>query len=125
MKLSINISGTPTPEDSFKLTGLGELLERELRQNVSFQKGKQKGTKNSGGLVLGIEIAKFILSGVTTLLALLLYWKSQHPKYSITLKRNDYTVKIENLTTGKIKDVINKIESHKSSSNLEVIISKG
>ena len=123
MNISIKTRETISPEDSFELTKLGELIEREVKQNVRFEKVNKNGIK-SGGLTIGIEITGFIFSGISTLISILLYWKSQNPKYSVTLKRGDYTLKFENLKKKEFIDVVKKIESQRSKSNIEIIVTK-
>ncbi len=65
--------------------------------------------RKDGGLTIGISLASLALSGISTLVGALAYWKSTRPKYSVTIKQGDTTFQVTNLDQAEILDVTEKL----------------
>jgi hypothetical protein len=97
MKARISFVGDVLGEDSIRLTQLAELIESDCELSVEVKRKKSEFGVKNGGLAIGIAIASLGLASLRSLFTVLAYWKSQNPKYSISVTRGDLIETIENL----------------------------
>ena len=123
MDVYVNFRGNVTEEDSYHLNQLANLVEKDCDLPVQMnKKDLQKGVKD-GGLTIGLAIASLGLSAIGTLISVLSYWRSQQPKYSITVTRGDAQFVIDNMNQKQLQSVISQLEVKHSSASISVLVS--
>lgn len=122
MNISIKFDGKITEDDSFQLNQLAEQIEQECLVSVQVEKDKPQPGVKSDGFSIGLVIS-LGLSTVSTFIALLAYWQSRHPRYSVSLTQGDVTFKIDNIPPDKLQNAISKLKAQ-DTSHTEVVISR-
>ena len=127
MDVVIEFQNQVDDEDSFHLRELANLIEKECDLAVQVdEEATQQGTK-VGLLAVSLAVAGVALSAIIALISVLSYWKSQRPKYSVSVTRDDKTWTVSNLSSPhskQLQEFIDEIESHDSASDVVILISR-
>lgn len=93
--------GTVSSEFS---AAIDQLRDELAQADIQSQRAciKIHGAKD-GGLTIGLTIVGLALSGITTLLSCLSFWKSTRPDFTITVQRGDATITVKNLDQKEAK----------------------
>jgi len=123
MKAYIEFDGVVDAVDSYYLSQLAELIEKDTGLSVQRNEAEtQKGVK--ADLVTGLAIASLALSSVGTLITVLTFFESQRPKYSISVTHEDAEVSIENIKRDEVQSLVSKLNLEKSSSDIRILVSR-
>lgn len=117
--MEIKFNFNATHEDSNALSELNDLIRKQGRIETKTQVKKGEGEKADAMLV--IEIVSLVLTGVSTLITVLDYWNSKHPKYSITLKIGEDTFVKENMSQEEFEKAI-LAKQENPDSNAKILI---
>jgi hypothetical protein len=82
------------------------------------------GVKDDG-LVTAISLAGLVLSSVSTVVSVLVYWASTKPQYRVTLEADAATYELSNLDKQEVRTVIQELEAGSSAANVVVKVAKG
>jgi hypothetical protein len=75
-----------------------------------------------GGLTTAISVATLGLSAISTMITALSYWNSTRPKYKISVKSEDVSYELSNLSKAELRTVINSLkESTSNSAIIEIL----
>ncbi len=107
------------PEDSKMFDWLSEKLKD---QYLEVRKELREVPNSKGNLTVGIEIASLALNMGTVIVAILSYWKSQFPKYSVSVKIGDFQSEIENIDKATFEEYLK--EAKEKSKDIELNISE-
>lgn len=116
--VTIKFASTATVEDSLDLQELKNLLEKELGKTVTDVVAPPQSGIKDGGVLLGLTIAGLAFTAIGTLIQVLSYWQSQKPKYMITMKRDDITIQISDLSQEEMEQRIAEFEEKNASSDI-------
>lgn len=94
------------PKNDQDIARLHGLIERDCGVSVEREQTPGEIGQKDGGLTIALAIAGLALSGVSTLIATLSYWKSKIPKCSISVTRGETTLSIDNLSPKKVERLI-------------------
>lgn len=124
METRIKFEGDVTQEDSYNLGELANLIQQDCDLPVKLKKADSEGGVKDGGLIIGLTVIGLVLSAIGTLVSVLSYWKSQQPKYSLTISYGGKTLSIENMSSEQIKNEFTKLQAESTNSQIEIKISK-
>lgn len=122
MDASIKFATTATEETSYALEDLHALLlEHDLRAHL--QRAPASGGRKDGGLTLAIAVASLTLSGISTLISVLTFWRSTRSTGSISMTRGNVTLSVTNLPSDKIAEAAERFMAEPPSAELAIEIS--
>lgn len=110
MKVNINLLSPPDAIASQDLSELANMIKEDCCVAVEEEKVKSPEGRKDGGLTVGIAIASFTVSAISSLIAVLSYWQSTRPQYSLTVTSGAVEVTIERLSKEKFADISRKLE---------------
>ncbi len=123
MKVDIHYLNTPTPASSLALKELSEHIKQDCKADVSIDVKPTAGIKD-GGLAIGIAIASLALSGISTLITALVFWQSQHPRYSISFRSESVGFTFRGLSKPRSKALLDKLRELPNIDHLNIEISE-
>lgn len=112
--------------DVAKMRDLAELADQLVRADLpaSATTVAVPGVKDEG-LVTAISLAGLVLSSVSTVVSVLVYWASTKPQYRVTLETDAATYELSNLDKQEVRTVIQELEAGSSAANVVVKVAKG
>jgi hypothetical protein len=117
-----------TDDDSYNLEQLANLIEEDCDLPVEREKADSGQGVKDGGLTIGLTVVGLVISAIGTFIAALTYWKSQQPKYSLTVSLDGKILSIDNLSPEKVQEAITELNcasfSLSSTPKIEIKISK-
>ncbi len=96
MKVIIEIASKPTGPTSLDLEELSTLIKQDCEVAVERVATAPPFAGTKAEPVTALVIANLVLASLNTLLAVLSFWKSTHPTYTVTVTRGDKTLVIQN-----------------------------
>jgi hypothetical protein len=102
------------------------LIEQETDIAVQLKKDPSKEGRKDGGLTIALSIAGLALSAIGTIVSVISYWRSQQPKYSVSITCGNIKVVLDNVSPAHLQTVIQKLEeqNRSSSSDLTVLLAE-
>jgi hypothetical protein len=124
MDLCIAFEGDITEEKSYQTDCLAKLIKHECCLELKIERSEiQEGVKDDG-LAIGIAIASLGVAAIQSLVAVLQYWESKNPKYSLSIRMRNETFLIENLSKEEFKRKLRKIQTGIPTESIKVVISE-
>lgn len=111
MNTYINFVDSLTDDDSYNLEQLAKLIEEDCDLQVKREKADSGQGIKDGGVTIGLTVAGLVISAIGTFIAALAYWKSQQPKYSLTVRIDNKILSIDNLPQEKVQEAIAELNS--------------
>lgn len=102
--VTIEFIDTLTAEDSIAIVSLAETINDETPIVAQTSMEVKDGTK--GDLTFAIGIVTLGLTAISSLIAVLDYWRSRYPKYSISLKIGNTTYKKEGMDKKEFESIL-------------------
>jgi len=124
MDIFIKFEDAPTNEDSLQLTRLANLIEKDCDTSIQINKIDTKNGLKNGGLATGLTILGLGISAIGTFISVLSYWKSERPKYGVSINYNSIKLSMDNIQLHEIKKMISILETQNHLFNINVLISK-
>jgi hypothetical protein len=120
----ICFDSTIDAEDSLNLEQLAHMLSQDydLPANKEYQE-PVAGEKDSG-LIIAVSLIGVGISAIGTIISALSYWKSQVPKYSVTITTGEKTITLDTIKPDKLPEMISRIERDAASSETKILITK-
>jgi hypothetical protein len=109
MEIKLFYEGIPNVMISHEIQELGKIISEECDADVCQDRTPVDSVKKSDGLVIGISIASLAISGLSAFIAVLKYWRSSHPRYSISVLSGDYEISISNLKKERLLSMYNEL----------------
>ena len=109
---------------SLYLEKLADILSVEYDFPVIREHQTSVQGEKDGGLTVAIGLMGVSISAIGTIISALTYWRSQLPKYSVTLQTGEKTITIDTSSPEKLPELISKIESEIKTSETKIIIAK-
>ncbi|MBD2691572.1 hypothetical protein [Anabaena catenula] len=110
MNVDIKYEGDIYLQVSNDLIELADLITEECGVSVAQKKTKPESGAKDSGLTIGLAIAGLALTGVQTAISAVQYWKSEHPKYLLSIYSGGETYILDNTNKEEV-DRIFKIIS--------------
>jgi hypothetical protein len=111
MDVNIRFRNPISENDSKNLKILADTLENDYDLPVNCVRMDPKKGVKDGGLTIALSIASISISTIGTIISVLGYWKSQRPKYSISVESGSKTIAIEKVDPDSLRDVISELEN--------------
>lgn len=111
-------------QDSSNLEQLAHILSYDYDLPVNKERQESLAGVKDGGLTIAISIIGIGISAIGTIISALTYWKSQLPKYSVTMTVGTKTITIDTIEPDKLPEMISRIEHDISSSETNILIAK-
>jgi hypothetical protein len=109
MDARIKFEGNITEESSYDLMQLANMIEQDCDLSVKLdQQTVQPGVKDSG-LTIGLTIANLALTGIQSLISVLLYWESKQKKYSLLISLGKITYSLDNIKQEEADRILSEI----------------
>jgi hypothetical protein len=99
MNTYINFADSLTDDDSYNIEQLANLIEEDCDLRVEREKADSGQGVKDGGLTIGLTVVGLVISAIGTFIAALTYWKSQQPKYSLTVSLDGKILSIQEAIT--------------------------
>ncbi len=113
MKTEIKLIGDTSEEDSYALSELAVLIERECGTLVKKQRQQTQSGVKDGGSVIALSVLGLTFSAISTLISVLSYWESKQEanqiKYSVTMVIDNKMLTIENLSPEQVESELAKL----------------
>ncbi len=110
MKVNIRLVSPPDAIDSQELSELANMIKDDCSVVVEEQKLDSPKGRKDGGLTVGIAIASLTVSAVSAFIAVLSYWQSTHPRYSLNVTSGAVQVTIERLSKEELADLSRQLQ---------------
>lgn len=111
-------------QDSVNLEKLAHILSHDYDLSVNNERQEPLAGVKDGGLTIAISLIGVGISAIGTVISALTYWRSQLPKYSVTITDGEKTITIDTAEPDKLPEMISRIEREISSSATEILIAK-
>lgn len=110
-------------QDSSNLEQLAHIFSHDYDLPVNKERQEPLAGVKDGGLTIAVSLIGVGISAIGTVISALAYWKSQLPKYSVTMMIGEKTITIDTTEPDKLPEMISKIERD-ISSEAKILIAK-
>jgi hypothetical protein len=124
MNFHISFDEPIDDRDSVNLEKLAHILSYDYDLPVSKEHQEPQTGVKDGGLTIAISLIGVGISAIGTIISALTYWKSQLPKYSVTMTVGTKTITIDTIEPDKLPEMISRIERDISSSEAKILVTK-
>lgn len=125
METEIKLLGKVSEEDSYALSKLAVLIEKECDTPVEQKRQAAQVGDKDGGLVIALTVFGLALSTVSTLVSVLSFWKDRQQekqlKYSVSIVFGNTTLMIENLDPAQVESELAKLNMNEKSVQVQVL----
>lgn len=97
-------------------------LETDLRVH-RIHKPAQTGQK-SIDLLTALEIINVSLTGLGTLIAVMSYWCSQKKKYTISFKKGNVNIQLDNIPPEQLETELARLQEEPTSEEFQILIAE-
>ena len=111
-------------QDSSSLEQLAHILSHDYDLPVHQERQEPRAGVKDGGLTRAISLRGVGIWAIGTVTSALAYWRSQLPKYSVTMIVGEKTITIDTTESDKLSEIISRIEREISSSETKILIAK-
>jgi hypothetical protein len=111
-------------EDSLNLEQLAHILSQDYDLPVNREYQESVTGEKDSGITIAISLIGVGISAVGTIISALSYWKSQLPKYSVTVTTEGKTITMDTIEPDKLPEMISRIERDIASSETKILIAK-
>lgn len=110
MSLTIDVEIVPRGDvDSGQLADLSRLASDLVEAGLHINSSRARLPGSKADLTLAISIAGLALSGISTLIGALSFWRSAQPHYSVTVKHGNATYQVNNLDRDQLLEISERI----------------
>lgn len=126
MNVHIKFEGDIYPEVSNDLIELADLIAEECGVSVAQEKKEPESGAKDSGLTIGLAIAGLAFTGVQTAINAAQYWKSERPKYLLSIYSGDETYILDNTNREEVDRILKIISLLPTdiTQNIEIKISR-
>ncbi|MEM1393185.1 MAG: hypothetical protein AAGG00_07785 [Cyanobacteria bacterium P01_H01_bin.150] len=126
MNIRIQFDGETNQETSSDLNALADLICSECGVSVVQEKQESYPGVKDSGLTIGLTIAGLTLAAVQTAITAAQYWKSEHPKYMLSIYSQAGVYTLDNASGEEVDRMIRMISSlpQDTIQDIEIEISK-
>lgn len=111
-------------QDSLNLEQLANIFSHDYDLPVTSERQEPVTGEKDSGLTIAISLIGVSVSAIGTIISALSYWKSQLPKYSVTITAGGKTITMDTIESDKLPEMISRIERDISSSETKILIAK-
>ena len=123
MDIHVKFEGGVNSEKSYHLSQLANIIKKDTGFTVQIEKAEAPKGAKPIDLATGLSIASVALSSISTLITVLSYWKSQQPKYSITVTYGKARVLVDNVASSQIQSIVSQLEFEDAPPEMNILIS--
>jgi len=108
-------------EKAYELDQLADLLELEFDLPVSKEESDAVAGRKDAGLTIALTLIGLGLTAVDTIVSALAYWKSDKPRYSITITDGRRTFAVENLSEDRATELVDSMLSSDAPDGITIL----
>jgi hypothetical protein len=123
MNLRVILEGEVSPHDAAELAELAAEMRLAGISVAEVKSPSQPGTKD-GGLVIALAAGGLTVALVRTGIAIVAYWQSSRPKFSLSLTQDGVGVTVGNLSAKQLEELSPKLELDPHAKELIVKVSR-
>ncbi len=110
MDVNIRLVVTPDATDSQELSALANMIKDDCSVAVEEQKLHSPQGRKDGGITVGIAIASLTVSAISAFIAVLSYWQSTRPRYSLKVTLGAVQVTLERLSKEELVNLSRQLQ---------------